>query len=200
MGNAFNEEINMRWDRFAFAIGACVVVAASAAVLAEGKGESAPAKTEWKNFDEMQAFYVKSFVESDNFGERRMPALETHLPVTIAGKTYLVQKVQLVSLLKNDPPKVYDNTYGNPARKELKDTKLRDMTEFEKKALADIKKGKAVVSDTAGKTPVVMGALRAQESCIECHKGTEKGALMGAFTYTLYEVKKEEKKAPPPAL
>lgn len=74
--------------------------------------------TEWIGLDPvlvaMQGAFVNWFVHRRNFGISRMPGSEEAelmqgppKVVSIDGKDYRIVKVQLISLIRPDPPKVY---------------------------------------------------------------------------------------------
>lgn len=64
---------------------------------------------------------------------------------------------------------------------------VRDLKEFEKTALDQLRGGAHLVGE--GNENVV-GPIYAQASCMACHDGDE-GALLGAFSYKLEEQKRE---------
>ncbi|MEI6862297.1 MAG: hypothetical protein WCL04_08600 [Verrucomicrobiota bacterium] len=83
------------------------------------------------------------------------------------------------------------NPYGNePGRP------VRDLNGFETEALARLKAGEDVVIKPLGDSFNVaikslggsfrmLGAVRAQKSCLECHEDKHEGDLLGAFSYLL---------------
>jgi hypothetical protein len=62
--------------------------------------------------------------------------------------------------------------------------KKRELTEFETAALKKLRDGDDVVLQSSEKEMHVLGAVRAREECLTCHK-VEAGTLLGAFTYKL---------------
>ncbi|MGL4423603.1 MAG: hypothetical protein ACRCZF_23300, partial [Gemmataceae bacterium] len=69
-------------------------------------------------------------------------------------------------------------------KRNFESMKTRVVNEFEKTAIEQLKKNEEIVLKQTGKEMFLVGAVRAQEACLECHKVAEK-ALLGAFTYTL---------------
>jgi len=95
-----------------------------------------------------------------------------------------VHTVELVSLLKHDPPAVYvsDNL---PRMEELRDAPTRELESFELAALDKLRSGEGlVVEPDPGVMLRMVGAIRAGRQCLDCHQGP-RGALLGAFTYRL---------------
>jgi hypothetical protein len=115
-------------------------------------------------------------------------------------EAYQLDKLELIGLAKHDPPVVFGinrhsafstigsgtNSYPNePATP----TGIRPLTDFETSALAEIKAGQDVVTqpETDG-TCLIVGPVRAQQACIQCHNGYQVGDALGAFTYHLSKV------------
>jgi hypothetical protein len=81
----------------------------------------------------------------------------------------------------------------------------RELSEFEKIALDQLKKGKTLVASylpaesptseiekkLGGRVVEALGSIRAQKSCLECHK-VEVGTLLGAFSYRIPESRIKE--------
>ena len=156
---------------------------------------------------EMHQGYVDWFVGRSGNGISRMdvPVLATDR-FSMDGAIYSVKNMELMSLLKHDPPMIYvtDSRRRSelPAHSakpvELKlghveppdfkldptNYKLRPLREDEAKALNEIKGGKEIAMTDAG----LLGAIRMRTSCLKCHEGKE-GDLLGAFSYLL---KKED--------
>jgi hypothetical protein len=102
---------------------------------------------------------------------------------------WAVRKVELIGLLMHDAPVVYQNPDGKlPTMAAVKDTKTRELTEFESNGLKDLSAGKEVVGVDAATNQVRMvGAIRMAGACLKCHEG-KRGDLLGAFTYELVRV------------
>lgn len=90
---------------------------------------------------------------------------------------------QLVSLLKHDEPRVYLSE-NVPAMEELSapDYKTRKLNEFEQEALRKLLSGEKVVVYESTHRIQMLGAIRAQSQCLDCHS-TSEGKLLGAFSY-----------------
>ena len=98
-----------------------------------------------------------------------------------------ISQLQLVSLLKHDTPRVYVSE-NLPDMKELAteqtEVPTRELTPFESHALPALKRESNLIINEAPSHILMLGALRASESCRECHR-VEYGALLGAFSYVL---------------
>jgi hypothetical protein len=152
---------------------------------------------------------VETFVKAEGFGRSRMPTL-THrpgdyprslslpaeaavptqpppgAPLPEAAANWLMQKVELVGLLKSEKPGVY------PAEGKMGDRfkrpRTRDLDEFELTALAELQKGEHVMLAESGGTIRVLGAIRTRQACVKCHDKPE-GTLLGALTYVFEPAK-----------
>lgn len=65
----------------------------------------------------------------------------------------------------------------------------RGLTDFETKSLALLRSGVEVSVYTDHDQRIIVGAVRAQASCLGCHSGVRSGDLLGAFTYRLTALK-----------
>ena len=99
---------------------------------------------------------------------------------------WAVRKVELIGLLMHDAPVAYMNPDDKlPTMATAKDSKTRELTEFESGGLKDLAAGKEVVAVDATTNQVRMvGAIRMADACLKCHEG-KRGDLLGAFTYDL---------------
>jgi len=63
----------------------------------------------------------------------------------------------------------------------------RDLTDFEKGAVASFRASPDLASGSGDEpgTLQCVGALRAKEACLSCHKEKKAGDLLGAFTFRL---------------
>jgi hypothetical protein len=66
-----------------------------------------------------------------------------------------------------------------------KNTPTRKLDDFETRALPQLRDGDDVVLQSSAPEMRVLGAIRARAECLECHKTSKAGDLLGAFTYTL---------------
>jgi hypothetical protein len=95
-----------------------------------------------------------------------------------------VRRLELVSLLKFDEPRVYVLPHSFPRMDCLGDGTTRPLDAFESDALASLQRGEDLVAATAGRQIRLMGSIRAVEQCLACHS-VSRGELLGAFTYDL---------------
>jgi hypothetical protein len=93
-----------------------------------------------------------------------------------------VRTVQLVGLMKNPKPVVYD-TANVPGMKGVKDMPTRELDAFEKHALEALQAGDNLKVDRRGAEMRVMGPIYAGKQCLGCHD--KPGEMLGAFTYVL---------------
>jgi hypothetical protein len=98
-------------------------------------------------------------------------------------ETWLLVRLELVSLLKQKEPAVYVAT-ELPRMEELKKGKTRPLSEFEGQALKGLRDGEDVVTEATTNHIRMVGALRASKQCLECHQA-QRGDLLGAFSYDL---------------
>lgn len=108
-----------------------------------------------------------------------------------------VVRLELVSLLKHETPKIYVSKYL-PQMDELKGVPTRDLDDFETRALSQLSQQDLVVEST-GSQVRMLGSIRAIKQCTECHH-VRRGALLGAFSYELRAKKPStsRKEEPPP--
>lgn len=143
----------------------------------------------WKNFAEMHGEHTQSFVESSGFGLSRT----IHMPmppnkcVALDDADYKRTGMQLVGLLLSDEPVAYrtpTERFKSFIYKD-KEKEKRELSEFERQAIDQLRDGEEVVFSDPGKHRIAVGALRADASCIKCHNEAKEGDLLGAFTYAL---------------
>src|SRR5262249_21667243 len=96
-----------------------------------------------------------------------------------------VARLELVSLLLHDEPAVYESK-SLPRMSELAERPVtRTLDSFEASALAKLEAGENVVYHATLNRIEMTGAIRAVHQCLQCHH-VERGALLGAFSYSLY--------------
>lgn len=100
------------------------------------------------------------------------------------GERWLVRRLELVSLLRHEEPVAY-LAERLPSMKELRGSKTRALTPQEKQSLKLLEDGENLVIASTTNRIVMLGAIRAGRSCQQCHH-TERGALLGSFTYELH--------------
>ncbi len=97
--------------------------------------------------------------------------------------TWQVMSIELVSMLKHDPPEVYV-TSNLPRMQELATSSTRALDAFEQRALQQMLGGKGLEVEPSETGLRMMGPIRAFKSCQSCHE-VEHGDLLGAFSYRL---------------
>jgi hypothetical protein len=98
--------------------------------------------------------------------------------------TYEVTRLELVSLLKFDAPRVYVLPGSFPRMDRLGDGTTRSLDAFEDRAVAALQGGEDLVAESDGNRVRLVGSIRAGKQCLACH-GVSRGELLGAFTYHL---------------
>jgi hypothetical protein len=143
------------------------------------------------------------FLHPDGFGWIATPRIQVagfvphafHESVRRDGSDHWgVERLELVSLLKFDAPRVYvldhlprmDQLSGN-------DVPTRELDEFEQRALPQLRTQEDVVVESASSTTRMLGSLRAGQQCLECH-AVQRGELLGAFSYVLREGARSEER------
>jgi hypothetical protein len=92
-------------------------------------------------------------------------------------------RVELLSLLKHDPPAAYVSEYL-PRMDELRDAPTRPLIPFEQTALESLRTNHDVVAEQRNNVIRMVGSLRAGNDCVICHRGS-RGELLGAISYEL---------------
>lgn len=92
-------------------------------------------------------------------------------------------RLELVSLLKFDEPRVYISK-KLPQMDQLKSAPTRALNGFESDALAKLWKQEDLVHEESETHLRMLGSLRASEQCQQCHR-VAIGDLLGAFSYVL---------------
>lgn len=90
-------------------------------------------------------------------------------------------KVELVSLLKFDSPRVYVSD-ELPAMDKLKGAATRTPDSFEEESLESLRRGNDLEVQKSDNAMRMVGSLRAASTCLKCHEA-ERGELLGAFSY-----------------
>jgi hypothetical protein len=104
------------------------------------------------------------------------------LPV-LDEKAWRVTRIELISLLKFDEPRVYVSE-SLPRMQELIEAPTRPLDEFENGGLSELRAGARVKIKGDDERLRMVGALRATETCLKCH-GVQRGEMLGAFSYRL---------------
>ncbi len=96
---------------------------------------------------------------------------------------WLLESLQLVSLLKQTEPLVYDQ-WHLPSMEDLDDVLMRKLDEFEHDSLEQLYSGQQISIQSHQNQIRMVGALRASKNCLQCHDA-QRGDLLGALTYTI---------------
>lgn len=131
---------------------------------------------EWQIWGRIGAMRVRGF---EPHGFRAAP------DGSAAGDDWQLTKLELVSLLKHDPPAVYVSEHL-PRMEELasNEAPIRPLDGFETSALERLLGGETVVAEESRNRIRMLGGLRAGARCTQCHT-VEHGHLLGAFSYEL---------------
>jgi hypothetical protein len=101
-----------------------------------------------------------------------------------AKEKWLVQRIELVSLLKHKEPVAYVSAHL-PRMDELRKAPTRPLDGFEMTGLKSLRDGETLVSDASVNRIYLLGAVRAATMCLDCHQ-VPRGTLLGAFSYELW--------------
>jgi hypothetical protein len=136
------------------------------------------------------------FLDADSFGAVIEPKskvagfVEHALHITPkAGQErpeeWTIERLELVSLLKFDEPRVYVVDHL-PRMDQLSAANVptRPLDDFESGALQQLGSQEDVVVHKDGNNYRMLGSLRAAKQCADCHS-VEHGELLGAFSYTI---------------
>lgn len=153
---------------------------------------------EFDSATDLNAVYVHDFATKPGVGWSRIPLLPPQDFLTLDGQRYRITRPDLVGLA--DQPMAYEVNSDFPtaaefARKAFRDTmRRRPLTELEQSAVIRLRAGETLVvapeapdlkreSATVPALGIrVVGALRAQSSCLPCHSVAE-GTVLGALSY-----------------
>ena len=110
--------------------------------------------------------------------------------------TWRTNKVQLVSLLMHRRPKVYvTDEIPNMENLRSEDAPVRDLDKFEVEALDKLFAGEEIVLHASDNRIRMLGSIKCDTSCIDCHSASKKGDVLGAFSY---EILRSPTKGPAP--
>jgi hypothetical protein len=107
-------------------------------------------------------------------------------------KVWEPKSVDLIGLLKHDTPVVYlSEKAAHQKDAEAPVTPVtpvtRPLDEFEMAGLTALTSGENLFGRTREGVVRLLGAVRAEASCVACHRSKQEGDLLGAFSYTLRE-------------
>ena len=165
-----------------------------------------PAYGEWKELftagksNDIQHLHTVSrrdFLDPDAFGALVDPARRSVVGFVEHGfhhsplhgvedqDEWAIVRLELVSLLKFDEPRVYVLDHL-PRMDQLAsdDVPTRSLDRFEAEALQQLWSKEDIVVAEVGSRHRMLGSLRAAAQCLDCHD-VSRGALLGAFSYEL---------------
>ncbi|MEO1980235.1 MAG: hypothetical protein ABGZ23_26145 [Fuerstiella sp.] len=145
----------------------------------------------WKSFGDLHDRYTQAFVNSEGFGISRVLTFDTpeKRAFLVNGQKRRIHTVQLIGL-NGDMPRAYESSFMNPTRSMLATSAHRALSDFENHAIERLRAGTDYVFSGEDHDPehphgTLVAALRASESCMECHDA-KRGQLLGAFAYRLH--------------
>jgi hypothetical protein len=127
--------------------------------------------------------YVASRSRVLGFQPHGFRELPTVAATEQASSPWQVASLELVSLLKHNPPAAYVSKHL-PRMDELRDAPTRPLDLFETDALTKLRAGEELIVESTDDEIRMLGPLRAFQECLQCHQ-VQGGALLGAFTYRL---------------
>ncbi|MGE3242298.1 MAG: hypothetical protein AB7I57_14580 [Pirellulales bacterium] len=136
--------------------------------------------------DRNRTGYVRSRREVSGFEPHQVTKRPT-MPTDEDPPTHWqVNRLELVSLLRHDTPRVY-TAPELPAMDQLADVPHRELNRFELASLPKLESDEDLVVDQQPSRIQMLGAIRAATSCLDCHD-CQRGQLLGAFSYELSPV------------
>ncbi len=125
-----------------------------------------------------------------------MPSVFNDLStLTLRGEPYQVERVGLIGIAEHFHPVAFITPGFLPSKADLTNAtfratlRTRALTGFEVSALKQLKAGSNVVEDQ--EKHLIVGAIRARESCLKCHDG-KTGTLLGALSYQMAPLKSSD--------
>jgi len=147
--------------------------------------------------------HVQLFVKSPGSGIERMPFMhklrknllakevfplpesEGDFEMPKDAPTWHIERLELVSLLKHNPPAAYASGDVNVTMFAVANAKTRPLDAFEESSLQSLKEGNQLNVQSGRDAIHMLGAIRASGECLECHATAKKGDLLGAFSYEI---------------
>jgi hypothetical protein len=113
-------------------------------------------------------------------------------------KVWEVKSIDLIGLLKDPTPVVYvsESVARQAEEDDMKTPIVRHLDELELAGLTALQKGEELFGRSRDGVIRLVGAVRAEESCLSCHRQKQEGDLLGAFSYTLREASYERQAWP----
>jgi len=136
--------------------------------------------------------YLRRFESAPGFGVSRMvqpPMLDRRGVVALGRKSYSIETIELVGLLKLDRAVAYVPLWHGSRPDGFSG---RSLSAFETRSLDEFRSGRnvTVADDDGSGTLQCVGSLRMKDSCMNCHRDKKAGDLVGAFTYRLRVVQR----------
>ncbi|HZI51711.1 MAG TPA: hypothetical protein VFE29_07800 [Terriglobia bacterium] len=152
------------------------------------------ADVEWSSDYAMHTYFTERFLESRGNGPNRMldepMRLQDSMRLRLTSapsrpspvETYKLLAVELIGVAMHETPEAFTSAKHRGLPVHLRG---RPLTAFEERALLELTAGEtaAVYTDDEGR--FVVGALRAKEECLYCHRAYKDGDLLGALSYRL---------------
>ncbi len=132
---------------------------------------------------EVAGFDPHTFRFEPTLGEVKILGHNRDKAAAAAPERWVLRKLELVSLMKHEKPMAYVSAQL-PRMEDLKKASTRPLDGFELAALKRLEGGEDVATDETLNRIRMVGAVRANAACLECHTA-KRGQLLGAFTYEL---------------
>lgn len=136
---------------------------------------------------------VISHIKEDRLRTQKYDVhLPSSTPMASSDRIWRVQQMELVSLLKHDPPVAYKDqgpvSMSSFTKFTEKARSTRSLNEMEVASLEALTEGKDRVFawNASEERLQLLGAIRAKDQCLKCHE-VKRGDLLGAFTYWIEE-------------
>ncbi len=178
----------LRWTLMALAIGGIFVGGSLAA------GREAPSRALLRMHDD----FVLAFIDSEGFGQSRLPPMSRVMSRKVDGTNWFVGRLELIGVAKHEPPRVFDSEMAifhrpNPERPpQPRAANSRAITAWERQALRNLDAGQRLIVEKQDMGLRVVGAIRAGDECLGCHKKKRAGDMLGAFVYSLWPIPAEK--------
>lgn len=127
--------------------------------------------------------YIKDRQHVRGFQSHRFRSMPNPPKEASEARSWGIENLQLVSLLKHDVPVAYVSK-ELPRMDALSHAATRPLDVFEESALSALQEGETLVVRSLPDSLRMLGAVRAIQQCQSCHEA-ERGELLGAFSYTL---------------
>jgi hypothetical protein len=144
----------------------------------------------WTSDAGMHNYFRHSFLNASGSGFSRMIAppmvVTDFMWLDLGDRTYKLGTLELVGIAKHETPVVFVDLLHRISPL-LRQT--RALTALEHEAIAALRDGDDVIVDETAKRRLIVGALRAEAACLQCHTDYRVGDLLGALSYRLDRAK-----------